>query len=283
VPTLALWDNHEVMDDWWPAKPLRGGDYAATNAMLLSARAARAFHEYMPVRQTMSEPGRIYRRIACGPLLDVFMLDLRSYRGPNAPPHGPAYGPEAHLLGPAQLAWLKRELARSRATWKVIVSAAPIGIVAAADAAWPSAPPYGRAIEIADLLSFMRRARVTDTVWLTADLHYTAAHFYSPARAAFQDFDPFWEFVSGPLHAGTWRPCALSTTFGPEVVYRKASDQGDDLAPCFGLQFFGRVTVDGATETMTVSLKDVADAVLWSVDLAPARPRADAGCLMVSS
>jgi alkaline phosphatase D len=285
VATLALWDNHEVMDEWWPAKPLHGGDYSAGNVLLLSARAARAFHEYMPVRQTMAEPGRIYRRISCGPLLDVFMLDLRSYRGSNAPTQVSTYGPDAHLLGPAQLAWLKRELARSRTTWKAVVSAAPIGIVAADDATWPAATPYGRAIEIADLLSFMRRARVCNTIWLAADLHYTAAHVYSPARAPFRDFDPFWEFVSGPIHAGTWRPCALSPMFGPEVVYRKASNnhQGDDLAPCFGLQFFGRVSIDGATEVMTVSLKDVEDKVLWSVELAPARPRPDAACLMVSS
>jgi phosphodiesterase/alkaline phosphatase D-like protein len=34
---------------------------------------------------------------------------------------------------------------------------------------------------------------------LTADVHYTAAHYFDPNKAAFQDFDPFWEFVSGPI------------------------------------------------------------------------------------
>ena len=32
---------------------------------------------------TPAEPGRVYRKISYGPLLDVFMLDMRSYRGPN--------------------------------------------------------------------------------------------------------------------------------------------------------------------------------------------------------
>jgi alkaline phosphatase D len=41
VPTFALWDNHEVMEDWWPDKPLAGGTYVSRNALLLSARAAR--------------------------------------------------------------------------------------------------------------------------------------------------------------------------------------------------------------------------------------------------
>ena len=30
-----------------------------------------------------TEPERVYRTIAYGPLLDVFVLDMRSYRGPT--------------------------------------------------------------------------------------------------------------------------------------------------------------------------------------------------------
>jgi alkaline phosphatase D len=48
------------------------------------------------------------------------------------------------------------------------------------------------------------------------------------------------------------------------------------LAPCFGLQFFGRVDIDGQTEVMTVTLKDVDNRSLWSVDIAP-QPDARAG------
>jgi phosphodiesterase/alkaline phosphatase D-like protein len=36
----------------------------------------------MPMRECMAEPGRVYRKMQYGPLLDVFMLDMRSYRGP---------------------------------------------------------------------------------------------------------------------------------------------------------------------------------------------------------
>jgi alkaline phosphatase D len=35
------------------------------------------------------------------------------------------------------------------------------------------------------------------------------------------------------------------------------------------LQFFGRVDIDGKTGVMTVTLKDVEDNDLWSVDIAP--------------
>jgi alkaline phosphatase D len=221
------------------------------------------------LRFTPSEPGRVYRKISYGPLLDLFMLDMRSYRGPNKTPHGIQYGPDAYLLGPVQLAWFKRELKRSTAIWKVIASDTPLGTIAASS---PDAgATAGRGVEIAELLAFMQQAGIRNTVWITADLHYTAAHFFDPNKAIFQDFEPFWEFVSGPIHAGTWTPCALDRTFGPSVVFQSAAsrEQGDNLAPCFGLQFFGYISIDGVTATLTVKLKDVADRVLWSTSIEP--------------
>ena len=267
VPTFAQWDDHEVTNDWWPGMPLIVGDADITQ---LAARGCRAFHEYMPTRQFAAERGRIYRKISYGPLLDVFMLDMRSYRGPNGNKDG-TYTEVAHFLGPAQVAWLKRELVGSRAAWKVIAADLPLGILGYDTAALGDGAPVGRELEIADVLSFIKRAGVCNTVWITADQHYTAAHYYDPNRAVFQDFEPFWEFMSGPIHAGTGGLAKLDNTFGPRTVYYNACspEQGDDLAPCFGLQFFGHVAIDGATGVMTVTLKDVADQSLWSIDLAP--------------
>ena len=147
----------------------------------------------------------------------------------------------------------------------------PIGVMSYDAAAQGDGPPLGRELEIADILSFIKHAGVRNTVWITADMHYTAAHYYDPNRAVFQDFEPFWEFMSGPIHAGTGGPGVLDNTFGPRAVYQNAcsKQQGDDLAPCFGLQFFGHVAIDGASEVMTVTLKDVADRALWSIELVP--------------
>ena len=47
-------------------------------------------------------------------------------------------------------------------------------------------------------LRFIRDNGIENVVWLTADVHYTAAHYYDPNQAQFQEFAPFWEFVSGP-------------------------------------------------------------------------------------
>ena len=269
VPIFAQWDNHEVMEDWWPGESFDRRGYGAKSALLLAARGCRAFHEFMPLRYTASEPGRIYRKISYGPLLDLFLLDMRSYRGPNDARPDSHYGPNAHLLGPAQIAWLKRELRRSTATWKVIASDTPLGTIASNS---PGArAPLGRGIEIADLLSFMLHAGIRNTIWITADLHYTAAHYFDPNNAMFQDFEPFWEFVSGPIHAGTWTPVDLDRTFGPRVIFQDAAshEQGDNLAPCFGLQFFGHMTIDGKTGVLTVTLRNVDDRPLWSTSIEP--------------
>ena len=194
---------------------------------------------------------------------------MRSYR--NSTWNKRDDNSETFILGPAQLAWLKRELVASDATWKVIAADLPIGLISEDAIALGDGPPERREHEIADLLSFMKRAGISNTVWLTADMHYTAAHHYDPNRAVFQDFEPFWEFVSGPLHAGTWAPGELDNTFGPKAMFQKgcSAEQGENLAPCFGLQFFGRVDIDGQSGVMTVTLKDVDNRDLWSVDIEP--------------
>src|SRR5262249_61481138 len=96
------------------------------NPLFSPARARRAFHEFLPVRESLTEPGRVYRKLGYGPLLDLFMLDMRSYRGPDGPHDDRVYRPDDYLLGPDQVLWLKRELTASRAIWKGIAADTPI-------------------------------------------------------------------------------------------------------------------------------------------------------------
>jgi alkaline phosphatase D len=119
----------------------------------------------------------------------------------------------------------------------------------------------GRELELARLLKGIRA--VKNVVWLTADVHYTAAHYYDPAKAQFTDFSPFWEFVSGPLNAGSFGPGQLDNTFGPQVMFKKHPGPGQGgIGPAAGFQFFGEVEISGAGE-MTVRLRDIAGAVLF--------------------
>ena len=62
-------------------------------------------------------------------------------------------------------------------------------------------------------------------------------------------------------------------TFGPEVKFVKApsAEQGQNLPPSAGLQFFGLVDIDGGTEQLTVRLMDRDDNELYKTTLDPVR------------
>lgn len=119
------------------------------------------------------------------------------------------------------------------------------------------------------MLSSLAANKVANVVWLTADVHYTAAHHYSPGRAAFTGFDEFWEFVSGPLNAGAGGPNPLDDTFGPEAVFVHAPP-AQNSSPLDAFQHFGEVRIDGKSKELTVDLCDASGSVLFSKRLAPA-------------
>src|SRR3954451_626574 len=120
--------------------------------------------------------------------------------------------------------------------------------------AWANAdngPPSGRELEIANLLSFIKNNAIRNVVWVTADVHYAAALHYAPDKAAFTDFDPFWEFVAGPINAGTFGPNEMDMTFGPEVKFVGVpKDMKQNRSPFDELQFYGIGRIDGETETL---------------------------------
>lgn len=278
VPQLWQWDDHEVVNNWSDAKELPEA-YTERRIGVLAANARRAFLDYAPMRWS-SQSARVYRRVPYGPDLDVFMLDMRSYRGANSHNRQPRPGADTAFLGARQLQWLKRGLRQSRATWKVIAADMPIGLVVGdgSDAqgrprfeaiANGDGPVLGRELEVADLLRFIRREGIANTVWITADVHYTAAHYYDPGKARFQDFDPFWEFVSGPLNAGAFGPNALDDTFGPQVVFQKYPPVAN-TSPAGGYQFFGQVDIDAGSKDLAVALKDLDGATVFSRRLSAA-------------
>jgi len=92
VPQIWQWDDHEVVNNWSGSKDLgANAAYTEKNVPLLVARGARAFEEYAPLRHFSDEESeRVYRKFSHGPLLDVFVLDMRSYRGPTAQTARPA-------------------------------------------------------------------------------------------------------------------------------------------------------------------------------------------------
>jgi alkaline phosphatase D len=276
VSQLVLWDDHETHNNWYPQGRFEDRRYAEQSSAVLSARARAAFLEYQPIRQLARDRERIYRRQRFGPLLEIFAWDMRSYRGPNSQNRQAELTPESAILGAEQLAWLKTRLAASTATWKIIASDMPLGLNISdrngfeAVANRDDGPPLGRELEIADLLRFLKERSIRNVVFITADVHYAAAHYYDPALAKFTEFNPFWEFVAGPAHAGTFGPGQLDATFGPQLKFLGIPrGMRGNRPPSEGLQFFGTLKIDPVSKTLAARLHNVAGRELFSVDLEP--------------
>ena len=278
VPVIAQWDDHETTNNWYPGEILTDEKYDKERRVdVLAARAKQAWREWQPIadsdtagRRGRDGRNRIYRTIRRGRHLDVFSLDMRTFKSPNTA-NTEAGGTE--ILGREQREWLIRELRASNATWKVIAADLPLGLIVPDGDAQESVSnkdggaPLGREVEIAHVLADIKRYDITGVVWLTADVHYCAAHHYDPSRAHFTDFKPFWEFVAGPISAGAFGPNDLDPTFGPKAEFIKHGSTNQ--SPRSGdAHFFGHVdiTQDGV---MTVSLRDINGTVLYTKELQP--------------
>ncbi|OLF09460.1 alkaline phosphatase [Actinophytocola xinjiangensis] len=187
-PFIATWDDHEVANDAWSGgaqnhQPDTEGDYATRRAA-----AHQAYFEWMPVR---NQADRLYRRLRFGLLAEITMLDLRSYRSQQVPPFdGGTDDPNRTLTGAEQLAWLQQGLVSSGAQWKLVgnsVMVAPVLVPPLpADLLGPllellGLPREGGVVNpdqwdgyAADrrrLLTTIADNDVTDTVFLTGDIH----------------------------------------------------------------------------------------------------------------
>lgn len=141
-PWIVTWDDHESANDAWrggaenhtPGSGADGeGDWRARRA-----RAHRAYDEWMPARMDgtarLGDGSRLFRRFRFGRLLELSMLDLRTYRDEavSTPAVDPAVSdPGRTITGDEQMAWLKKSLRRSAPQWKVVgnpVMIAPLGL-----------------------------------------------------------------------------------------------------------------------------------------------------------
>ncbi len=104
---ITQWDDHEVRNNW-------EGD-SVKPALLDAAR--RAFLEHQPIRQNETRPQRFWRSLKWGLTAELFILDARSERDRS----------RGEYLSNEQLEWLIDGVARSPATFKLILNTVPIG------------------------------------------------------------------------------------------------------------------------------------------------------------
>ncbi len=144
ISVYAIWDDHEVADDYLPTHPL-------------APMGRKAFLDYWPIHRPASEPERIYRSVRWGGAVELFLLDTRQYRDSQ----------RTTMLGKAQREWLFDGLARSTATFKFIATTVPMA--GGGNDRWDGYPK-----ERKELLDFIREKKLRGVVFLSADLHYAA-------------------------------------------------------------------------------------------------------------
>ena len=177
----AIWDDHEVEDNFAGSNP---GDKTMDRRIPFLQRQRngyRAFYEFMPFKPVRRDPERgsgLYRRMRFGANVELFLLDQRNFRDEQPCGDLPLVAcPSAEteprrLLGDRQLAWLKRRLEASGATWKlvgnqVMIMRLEVGPESAITKdSWDG---YGR--ERRELLEFVRAKGIRNLSFLTGDIH----------------------------------------------------------------------------------------------------------------
>lgn len=121
LPWVVVWDDHEVANNNWREgaenhDPYEGGFSARRDA------AMRAYYEWMPVRLSVtSAQGRIYRSLQFGDLVELTIMDLRTYRDVEFWKGGARQPGDARsMLGSEQYDWLAGTLERSTARWNAL-------------------------------------------------------------------------------------------------------------------------------------------------------------------
>ena len=234
-PMLAVWDDHEVENDYAGPHEEPGDpeDFAARRA-----NAYRAFFEHMPYRPPRGT-SRIYGRVPLGGSAEIFLLDERQYRGdqpcggePGPCPPGERDDPSRTMLGAEQKEWFKAALAASRADWKVCANQVMI-MALDVPARSPINPDQwdGYGAERAELMDFIRANGVDDVTFVTGDIHtYYAGVVTRSGRRGVDAVDGppvATEFVAGSITSNgiaTTREQALALeqtvqTNNPHMVY----------------------------------------------------------------
>ena len=193
VPWICTWDDHESANDAYDGgaenhQPQTEGPWSARKAA-----SVQAYYEWMPVRAQGSTNNRhLYRRLRFGKLMELSMLDLRTYRSQQVKPYQGAQvdSPDRTITGADQMAWLIGGITTSTAQWKIVGN--PVMITPTLIP--PLEPETTRAVTqmlgipaggltynadqwdgyTADrkrLLDTLRAKNIPDTVFITGDIH----------------------------------------------------------------------------------------------------------------
>jgi alkaline phosphatase D len=240
-PFLAIWDDHEVANDYSGLAP----EYGAPSPEFTARRAAayQAYYEHLPIRLSVAQlypELRIYRTLRYGRLVEFTMLDDRQYRTDNPCGDGESLRCDAALngnysmLGSGQEQWLYQTFARSTAQWNIVGQQLLLAELEhfniQPDWYWNDAWD-GYPLARKRLLTEVVRASLSNPVFLTGDWHSTfvndlkidfkdptaktvATEFVTPAITSGGDSTPY-----GPYYAPM-------VPFNPHIKYYEGDRRG---------------------------------------------------------
>jgi phosphodiesterase/alkaline phosphatase D-like protein len=287
--TYAIWDDHEVVNDY-AGQTVDPARYA---------NGRKAFVENMPfLEMNLLEDATcagdpLFRVFHWGSEVDVIVLDERSCRSPQAtaacqlapgladlaptmppairalfapllplnPPPGclaAIFDPSRTMLGPVQKAAFKAALLDSTAKFKFVVNEVPIQQFYAL--------PYDRwegyGAERNELLAFVRDNGIQNVVFLTTDMHANLIsdvfidRFAAPAPIS-------REFVTGPIATFTFQEEIANFAAGLGVPPAQLIGAFHQVLSLVGVQCrdinrdaYALVEVDADSGTATLSFKD---------------------------
>lgn len=155
-PTIHMWDDHEVADNYSDNNP--------SPSALQRAAGYRVSFEWQPRMAMQADRYRIYRTLAYGKQADLILTDERQYRGAD----------NKALLGRAQLDFVKAALKGSTARWKLVGNEVMIAALRAGPTQNAAINPDqwdGYVAERDELLGFIETEKIPNVVFLTGDIH----------------------------------------------------------------------------------------------------------------
>jgi alkaline phosphatase D len=247
-PWVLMWDDHEVVNDYANDQDRQYTD--PQQFLLRRAAAYQAYFEHQPimVMPEANQPAtmRLYDHYVWGQLAEMWTLDCRQYRSPQAC-RDPVRGggrmvvqcdeladASRSMLGPAQERWLMQGLQAAKRPWKLLAQAtqisatsvpAPVGRSYWNDA-WDGYPEARKR-----LLQTVVDAKLTNVVTLGGDVHCNVAaplrlepnNPNSPIVAS--------EFVTTSITSRGLgdKPAAVIRDNNPDLLHYRTDERGYSL------------------------------------------------------
>ncbi|MCW7538329.1 alkaline phosphatase D family protein [Aquabacterium sp. A7-Y] len=244
-PWILTWDDHEVENDYAGEHSRFGGD--PQHFLRRRAAAYKAYFEHLPIAPERAPVGpamRIHDRYSWGRLAELWTLDGRQYRSPQAcPEDGPVRGGRVltdcaamaevgrSVFGTEQEQWLESGLHTSTRTWKLLAQASQLS-------SWGVDTPLGRSVysDAWDgypaarerLLRGMADAGLRDVIALGGDVH---RHVAAQLRLASNDpASPIVasEFVTSSITSRGLPgvATALIRAANPDLLHARGDERG---------------------------------------------------------